>query len=359
MQQYTQSSSHLLAIQIDAAINAGNSGGPVINEDLQVIGIAFQGLNEAQNIGYVVPVTVVQHVLHDIQRNGAYTGFCSMGVGLAWLENKAFRRSLGMIDDTRNLSGVMVREVAPTALSKGILLPNDVVLSVDGIPVANDGKIPFRPGERVSIACYIQTKFLGDCVTLQVLRAGEELELEVPVSIPRKLVPPHLENRPPPYLIVAGLVFTTLSVPYMVAGDAWESYVSENMSYLLGFWHKAPERETDQVVVLAQVLAHAENLGYDQFQDLHLVKVNGEKVRSLLHLKQLIDASQDTFLRLEFQPDNQIVVLTSSCLDLVTQEVCEEHSVQRPFFLPQSNSESSGGETKDMDLAEDINVSSD
>lgn len=43
----------LLAIQIDAAINPGNSGGPAFRDD-KLIGIAFETLAEAENIGYIV-----------------------------------------------------------------------------------------------------------------------------------------------------------------------------------------------------------------------------------------------------------------------------------------------------------------
>lgn len=52
--EYAQcSGSYLLAIQIDAAINGGNSGGPVIDSQTKnVIGVAFQTLNDAENIGY-------------------------------------------------------------------------------------------------------------------------------------------------------------------------------------------------------------------------------------------------------------------------------------------------------------------
>ena len=80
MQQYSQGGNSLLALQIDAAINPGNSGGPVVNMDREVVGVAFQSLNgeEVENIGYVVPVTVVEHFLEDIRRNnGRYTGLRS------------------------------------------------------------------------------------------------------------------------------------------------------------------------------------------------------------------------------------------------------------------------------------------
>ena len=45
--------------QIDAAINAGNSGGPAL-QDGKVVGIAFQALGVAENIGYIIPVST-QH----------------------------------------------------------------------------------------------------------------------------------------------------------------------------------------------------------------------------------------------------------------------------------------------------------
>jgi S1-C subfamily serine protease len=349
MQEYTQASSNLLAIQIDAAISKFVSlfvrGLSTKEEDvLDLLYIAhtpttrprqfwrssrqpryasdwsrFSRIGRSENIGYVIPVTVVQHVLEDLERNGGkYTGFCSMGVSLSFLENVAFQKSLGMVKE--RYSGVMVEEISPTAACRHILRVNDVILSMDGIPVANDGKIPFRPGERVSLACYVQTKFAGDMVQVQVLRKGRELSLQVPVGIYGRLVRPHWNNQPPPYIVVAGMVFTSLSVPYLCASEAFESYVSESISYLLGKWREPLKRETDEVVVLAQVLAHRENLGYDELTDLHLLKVNEKKVRSLHHLKRLLDCNQEPFLRFEFAPDN-LIVLESSSLEQVTQEL--------------------------------------
>jgi len=70
--KYTHSMAELLACQIDAAINSGNSGGPVIRGD-KLVGVAFQSRsgNDAENIGYMVPTPVVDHFLTDI-RDGSY-----------------------------------------------------------------------------------------------------------------------------------------------------------------------------------------------------------------------------------------------------------------------------------------------
>lgn len=72
---------HMLCIlhdylQIDAAINSGNSGGPAFNDKGNCVGIAFQSLKheDAENIGYVIPTPVIQHFIQDYEKNEAYTG---------------------------------------------------------------------------------------------------------------------------------------------------------------------------------------------------------------------------------------------------------------------------------------------
>jgi len=225
----------------------------------------------------------------------------------------------------------MIKTIEPTSPCKNVLKPKDVILKLDGIPVANDGKIPFRPGERVSLTCYIQTHFIGDTVQVRVLRERQQITLDCPVNVIQRLVPAHFGDQSPPYLIVAGLVFTALSIPYLEASRAWDDYVSDNISNLLGKVHEPLEHDSDQIVVLAQVLAHRENLGYDHLADLCLEKVNGQPVRSLSHLKSLIDTIQDEYLQFEFQLENEIVVLERSQVEQATKDICKEHSVQYSY----------------------------
>lgn len=339
MQEYAQAGARLLALQIDAAINPGNSGGPVVNEDLEVVGVAFQGVDDGriENIGYVVPSSVVRHFLEDVKRNGGrYTGFCHLGVRVAHLENATYRKYLGLDGEGgRKSTGVVVRRIDPISGASGVLQIEDVILSVDGITVGNDGKIPFRRGERVDLGCYVSSLFKGDEANVKIWRDGKEIEVSVPVMPTGFLAPSHFNNKPPPFLVCAGFVFTALSVPYLDAKGAWEEYFSSNISYLQGLVNEPPETDEDEVVVLAQVLAHRTNLGYENFVDMHLLKLNGTKVKCLRHLQELIKESTGPYMTMEFAPEEggRLVVLDRESCEEVTAEVCEEHSISKPFVL--------------------------
>ena len=95
---YLQSNTRLLGIQIDAAINSGNSGGPVFNEKGDLVGVAFQSYSssDVENVGYVIPVAVIGHFLDDYQKNGTYSGFPLLGVTWQRMESESLRRNRGL-----------------------------------------------------------------------------------------------------------------------------------------------------------------------------------------------------------------------------------------------------------------------
>lgn len=184
MQEYAQASADLLALQIDAAINPGNSGGPVFNSRNEVIGVAFQSLSDddIENIGYVVPVNVIHHFLQTIDRSRARNAdfnkshfpveysVCSLGCRFQTLESASLRKFLKMPSDD-SMTGIRVTKIASLAPAHALLQPDDVVMSIDGIPIANDATIPFRQNslmERVHLNYHFTQKFDGDCVRLEV-----------------------------------------------------------------------------------------------------------------------------------------------------------------------------------------------
>ena len=125
-----------LVVQTDAAINPGNSGGPVV-QDGRVVGVAFQGFPGADNMGFFIPVPIVRHFLANLE-DGRYDGFPDSGLDTTPLLSPAYRRERGL---PAGRSGVVVDRVAPGGTADGVLEPGDVLLSVEGQTIANDGTI--------------------------------------------------------------------------------------------------------------------------------------------------------------------------------------------------------------------------
>ena len=96
--EYSHGGTDLLGVQIDAAINSGNSGGPVFNKRGQCVGIAFQALSgrDIENVGYIIPTPVVNHFLNDYLKNTTFTGFPALGIQWQKLEAVALRRAYNM-----------------------------------------------------------------------------------------------------------------------------------------------------------------------------------------------------------------------------------------------------------------------
>ena len=94
VQRYSHSQRYLLAVTVDAAINSGNSGGPVFRKG-KVVGIAFQGLNEADGIGEMVPAPIIKNFIAGIRKTPKMP-LPTLGVSAQNLENPALRKQLKM-----------------------------------------------------------------------------------------------------------------------------------------------------------------------------------------------------------------------------------------------------------------------
>ena len=283
---YYHSHARLLTCQIDAAINPGSSGGPVI-KDGKVVGVAFQGLC-ADNIGYMVPPPVIRHFLEDIA-DGSYDGIPGTGISCQDMENPNLRSQFGMAE---NQTGVLVNRVYPDSPATGIVRPGDVILSVGGTAVANDGTIEFRKGERTSFEYLIQHKHINDRVRGKVLRDGSivtaEFTLTKPVNFER-LVPHEQYDVAPTYYILGGLVFQPLTRNYL---ETWgRTWYEDAPSNLLSYYrYGQPTEERREIVLLIKVLADEINVGYHELRNRVITSVNGKKISSM---KDLFSAFKD------------------------------------------------------------------
>jgi len=326
---YAQTCAELLGIQIDAAINSGNSGGPAFNSAGECLGMAFQslGADQAENIGYVIPTVVIMHFLNDLLKHGKYTGFPTLGIDVQTMENAHLREAFGMAPKQK---GLLVSRVAPTTAASKVLNAGDVLLSFDKETIANDGTIQFRKHERVAFSWLVAQKYYGELAELTVLRDGKELELRIEDFHPEEsLVPVHLFGRShegPSYMIVAGLVFTTLSVPFLRSefGEEWDCEAPVEIVHRV--MNQRAQFKGEELVVLTQVLAHDLTVGYEDLENVMLVSINDITVKNLRHCLDIIEGCSEKYLRFSFQ-NNLVLVLKPEDAKKATTEALEQHSI--------------------------------
>ncbi|WRX10763.1 PDZ domain - like 1 [Theobroma cacao] len=307
---YAHGSSDLLGIQIDAAINPGNSGGPAFNEQGECIGVAFQVYRseEAENIGYVIPTTVVSHFL----------SFPCLGVLLQKLENPALRACLHV----QSNEGVLVRRVEPTSDANNVLKEGDVIVSFDDVHVGSEGTVPFRSNERIAFRYLISQKFAGDVAELGIVRAGRFMKVQVVLNRRVHLVPYHIDGGQPSYLIIAGLVFTPLSEPLIEE----ECEDSIGLKLLAKARYSLARFKGEQIVILSQVLANEVNIGYEDMGNQQVLKFNGIRIKNIHHLAHLVACCKDKYLVFEFE-DNYLAVLEREAAMAASSRILKDYGI--------------------------------
>lgn len=285
-QRFSHSSAYLLTCQMDASINSGSSGGPVIKDD-RIVGVTFQGMNSEryENIGYMVPAPVIKHFLVDIARDGHHHGTPDVLASMQKMENPDMRRYYGIPDDG---SGALVIKVYPESPAWGRIEPGDVVLSIDGKPIENDGTIEFREGERTYFGYLMQTKHINDLVGFEILSKGVKKTVNLKMTRPidhGRLVPHEQYDVSPTYYIAGGLVFEQLTVNYLKEyndGRDWQYYAPTELLYY--YYYGEPTVDRREIIVLVKVLAHEVNVGYHDFSDVVIARVNGGVVATMAEL---------------------------------------------------------------------------
>ncbi len=159
----------MIYIQTDAPINPGNSGGPLVDAQGSVIGINTLILSQSggsEGLGFAAPSNIVRNVFQQIKLNG-YVRRGEIGVHAQTI-TPTLASGLGLGRDW----GVVLGDVYPGSPAQRVgLRVGDVVLTVDGKVMEN--------GRQFDVNLYRTP--VGASVTLEVLRAGETLTLQVPV----------------------------------------------------------------------------------------------------------------------------------------------------------------------------------
>ena len=161
-------------IQTDASINFGNSGGPLVNLDGEVIGINSMIRGVGTGIGFAIPSNVAHEIGDHIITNGKFTPSW-LGIGMAQQQQMhAFKEA-----NDGTVDGVLVQSIRPDGpASRSKLEPGDIITKVDGRSVTSGQQLKAE----------VARKTPGKETTLEVVRDGKTVKVKVtPEPMPENL----------------------------------------------------------------------------------------------------------------------------------------------------------------------------
>jgi len=319
-----------LVLQVDAAINPGNSGGPILYRG-RVVAVAFQGLRWGENIGYGIPLPVMEHFLDDI-RDGVYNGYPELGVSIMEARNPALRADLGLPGDE---TGVVVYYVDPFGSAAGILEPRDALLTINGIPIANNGTTVVD-GTEVNFAELVERAQWGESVSFRIWRDRAVHKITVPLRNPYDpFVYRNEYDKKPEYFIVGGLVFSPMSRNYLRAALQSGDPAARHLLYYYSRYAKIEgfHEDRDEFVILTARLPHPVNAYADPFMARVVRNVNGTRVRRLADVKRGIESGKDDFHVIRFEAQDEYLVLDAAAARAADAMILRTYGVTRPYFF--------------------------
>lgn len=257
-------------------------------------------------------------------RDGAYEGFPSLGIGTQRTEDRSFRDFLGLSDDEGGLYISVVKEDSPAGNAG--LKEGDVLLSVSGSAIDRKGYFQHPSYGPLPWTVLIRAeKNSGDEVQFTVLRNGEKMDLTATLAAPEPpLVPSHINDSPPNFLIKGGIVFQELSRTYLQAyGKEWTTRAPLALMHVM----ETPEdyeEERTSLVFLARVIPNPATIGYDQLGAMIVNKANGKPVPNLAALAAALGETPASGIHtIELDDAPGVIYLDATMSDAVDQQLLQ------------------------------------
>ena len=318
-----------LRIQVDAAINPGNSGGPAIAGD-KMIGLVFSKIvgAETQSIGYIIPNEEVDLFLKGVA-GGHYDGKPAMYDDLQTLENPALRDYLKV---DKSVEGMVVHRPAGTDASYP-LKEWDVVTHIGNAPIDNQGMVKLDKDLRVNFQYLIQQVAVNGKLPLTIVRAGKSQTVQLPVSNEHPTLVADLKGSYPSYFVYGPMVFSPATwqlVSNLEGNSGLMRMLGLVKSPLVTRPLDEPSDELQELVVVSSPFFPNKIVnGYSNPAGSVVYSVNGTRIKSLVHLVEVLRDLKDPFVTFEFdQKGGEALVFPRQAILNATDDVLTDNGVR-------------------------------
>jgi hypothetical protein len=318
-------------LEMDSEIRSAGLGEPVV-AGAHVVGITSQ---QQGRTCHAIPASFIR-AIRDARRAGAYRGLGYFHFYWQRAENTATLSHLRLSGEPRGALVLKVPERQDGVAN--VLQPRDIILQIDGFDVDMEGDYrdpEYGPLMLENLAT--RGKWAGDDLRMKIWRDGQPLDVlyRLPqYRFSRTVVPQGVYDQPPEYLIVGGLVFQPLTLPYLQRfGAEWRQRAPFRFRYYL------PEdatKELPSVVILSQILPDAYNIGYQEQRYQVVRKVNGRRITNLTELREALQQPEGEFHIVEFLPNEsvqRIVLGAGKAAEEATRRVLQRFGIAEEFLI--------------------------
>jgi S1-C subfamily serine protease len=312
-----------LRIQIDAALNPGNSGGPAI-ADGKIVGLVFSKITEGENIGYLLAADELLAFLDDV-KDGKHDGKLQMWDNLLPTENEALRAKLGLKKEAGMVVFAPFSDAADYPLKKW-----DVITHLNGEPLDSQGNVKINDDLRLSYQFRVPKVAKDGKVKLTILRDRKTLDVDVPVRSDGNYVVPFLLGKYPRYFIYGPVIFMpacqdlALRLPSQLLTLGKSPLLSRVMSH--------PAFDGEEIVTLGYaLLPNKTSKGYSPPPFSVVTHVNGAAVKNMRHLVSLLRDAKDEFITIDLAGASPPMVFRRAEVVQATEDILSDEGVRKQY----------------------------
>ena len=271
-------------IQITAPLNRGNSGGPALNTNGEVVGINSCGVTEAQNVGYIIPINEVKTALKDLYKVKLLRK-PSLGC-IFTFSTPELVRYFGNPPD----GGWYIAKVFEETLMESIgIQENDMLYEVNGYKVDMYGEliVPWSE-DKISLFELLNRFTVGDEIHFVIYRKGEKkifnFKLTHKYLPPVRAVYPEFEPEATDYDIIGGLVVMQLTLNHV-------PQLLSRVPDLVRFGR--PEMQHEPTLIITHVLPNSQAYKARVLRPGEIIEeVNSVPVKTLTDFREAVKLSK-------------------------------------------------------------------
>ncbi|MBS1988056.1 trypsin-like peptidase domain-containing protein [Candidatus Dependentiae bacterium] len=310
-------------IQITAALNPGNSGGPALNSVGKVIGINNCGVMEAQNVGYIIPINEVKSALQDL-----YKVPLLRKPTLGCIFTVATPEMVSFLGNPGSGGWYIAKVFEDTLLEAVGIKEDDMLYAVNDNRVDIYGEMNVDWSEdKVSLFEYLNRLTIGDTINFLIYRKGERKEFTF--KLEHKYLPsvrsiyPEFEPEAVDYEVIGGMVVMQLTLNHI-------GRMIQRCPDLVRFGRVEAQHEPSLVITYIQQNSQADKARVLRPGEI-IEAINGEKVKTLDEFrKAALKSADNNYLTIRTE-DKLYGVLA---LDKIIKD---EDSLCSQYFFRKSN----------------------